>query len=179
MTADDSGSPERPTASAGAEPPAMSLRGLTRTFGEKRAVDDLSLEIPAGTFYGICGPNGAGKTTTLKMATGLLRPSGGSVAVDGIDVWADPVAAKAHFGFVPDNPKLFDRLNGPELLEFVGALRSMDPAVVRERSEEILTAPTCRGRVCLPLIRWWLRRRCRPPCPCGCQSCLRHGLLCG
>lgn len=140
MTADDSGSPERPTTAAGGEPPAMSLRGLTRTFGEKRAVDDLSLEIPAGTFYGICGPNGAGKTTTLKMATGLLRPSGGSVAVDGIDVWADPVAAKAHFGFVPDNPKLFDRLNGPELLEFVGALRSMDPAVVRERSEEILTA---------------------------------------
>ncbi len=117
---------------------AISARALTRTFGDKRAVDDLSLNIPAGSFYGICGPNGAGKTTMLKMATGLLRPTSGSIAIDGIDVWSDPVAAKRRFGFVPDNPRLFDRLNAPEVLEFTGALRGMDPATVRERSEQIL-----------------------------------------
>ncbi len=93
-----------------------------------------------GLFYGICGPNGAGKTTTLKMATGLLRPSSGRVSVAGVDVWADPVAAKRHFGFVPDNPQLFDRLNAPETLAFIGALRKMDPATVQARTEEILLA---------------------------------------
>ncbi|MFM2438473.1 MAG: hypothetical protein RLZ55_1292, partial [Actinomycetota bacterium] len=64
----------------------------------------------------------------------------GTVDVDGADVWTDPTVAKQRFGFVPDNPALFDRLTGPELLEFTGALRGMDPAVVRERSGQILTA---------------------------------------
>lgn len=121
-------------------PTAISAQALTRTFGDKRAVDELSLDIPAGSFFGICGPNGAGKTTMLKMATGLLRPTSGSIAVDGIDVWSDPVAAKRRFGFVPDNPRVFDRLNAPEVLEYIGALRGMDPATVRERSEQILDA---------------------------------------
>lgn len=118
----------------------MEMVDLTRTFGDKVAVDHLSLRIPAGSFFGICGPNGAGKTTALKMATGLLKPTGGIVSVDGVDVWVDPVAAKRRFGFVPDNPQMFDRLNGPETLEFVGALHGMDPVVVRERSEQILEA---------------------------------------
>ena len=117
----------------------MQAQDLTRTFGDKHAVDDLSLTIPAGVFYGICGPNGAGKTTLLKMATGLLRPTSGTVSIDGVDVWTDPVAAKQHFGFVPDNPRLFDRLNAPEQLEFIGALRGMDPKTVRQRTDEILT----------------------------------------
>lgn len=117
---------------------AIAAEDLCKSFGDKRAVDHLTLAIPAGSFFGICGPNGAGKTTMLKMATGLLRPDSGSVSVDGADVWTDPVAAKRRFGFVPDNPRLFDKLNGPEMLEFIGALRGMDPAVVRERSEQIL-----------------------------------------
>lgn len=117
---------------------AIAAEDLCKSFGDKRAVDHLTLSIPAGSFFGICGPNGAGKTTMLKMATGLLRPDSGSVSVDGADVWTDPVAAKRRFGFVPDNPRLFDKLNGPEMLEFIGALRGMDPAVVRERSEQIL-----------------------------------------
>ena len=102
---------------------ALETQALTRSFGEKIAVNDISFRIPMGMFYGICGPNGAGKTTTLKMATGLLRPSTGHVSVAGVDVWADPVGAKQHFGFVPDNPQLFDRLNAPETLAFIGALR--------------------------------------------------------
>lgn len=118
--------------------PAIVATGLCKSFGDKHAVDDLDLTIPAGSFFGICGPNGAGKTTMLKMSTGLLRPDAGTVVVDGADVWTDPVAAKRRFGFVPDNPRLFDKLNGPELLEFIGALRGMDPGVVSQRSEQIL-----------------------------------------
>ena len=75
-----------------------------------------------GSFFGIVGPNGAGKTTTLRIATGLLRPDGGQVWVDGIDVWADPVAAKARIGVLPEELALFERLSGRELLMFHGAL---------------------------------------------------------
>jgi ABC-2 type transport system ATP-binding protein len=125
---------------AGLQNAAIQTESLCRNFGDKRAVDNVTFEIPLGTFYGICGPNGAGKTTALKMATGLLRPTSGTVAVTGIDVWADPVAAKRHFGFVPDNPQLFDRLNAAENLAFIGALRDLSPGTVAKRSEEILSA---------------------------------------
>jgi ABC-2 type transport system ATP-binding protein len=118
---------------------AVSLRQLTRVFGDKVAVDHLDLEIPRHTFFGICGPNGAGKTTALRMATGLLRPTSGQVLVDGVDVWAEPVQAKARFGLVPDTPKLFDRLSGHELLTFNGLLRGMDPDVVEARARELVS----------------------------------------
>jgi ABC-2 type transport system ATP-binding protein len=117
---------------------AVSLRGLTKRFGPKVAVDHIDLDVPAGSFYGICGPNGAGKTTLLRMACGLLRPDAGSAVVDAVDVTVDPVAAKARFGLVPDNPRLFDRLSARELLSFTGLLRGMDAAVIAERSAELL-----------------------------------------
>jgi ABC-2 type transport system ATP-binding protein len=118
--------------------PALSARGLRKTFGPKVAVDHVDLEVQPGSFFGIVGPNGAGKTTTLRMATGLLRPDAGTVVVDGIDVWADPVAAKARIGVLPEDLALFERLSGRELLMFHGALRAMDPKVVNDRSEELL-----------------------------------------
>ena len=117
---------------------AVEYRGLSKRFGSTVAVDHLTGSIPAGEFFGICGPNGAGKTTLLRLTTGLLEPDSGFVAVAGISVWDDPVAAKARFGVVPDNPRMFPRLTGRELLEFNGAFRSMEPRVVRERSEELL-----------------------------------------
>lgn len=117
---------------------ALVCSGLTKAFGEHRAVDDLSLTIPAGSFFGICGPNGAGKTTMLRMATGLLKPDSGTVAVDGIDVWAEEVEVKRHFGFVPDNPRLFDRLTGPEQLQYIGMLRGMDEQTTRTRAADLL-----------------------------------------
>jgi ABC-2 type transport system ATP-binding protein len=117
---------------------AVSWNGITKRFGQKTAVDGVTLQIPAGSFFGIVGPNGAGKTTLLRMTTGLLRPDAGSVAVAGADVWADPVAAKHRFGLVPDNPRLFDRLTGRELIQFTGELRGMDADVVAERRESLL-----------------------------------------
>ena len=101
----------------------MSLVGLTKSFGTKRAVDHLSLDVPQGCMFGLVGPNGAGKTTTLSMATGLLRPDAGTADVLGHDVWSDPAAAKALMGVLPDGLRLFDRLTGAELLRYVGLLR--------------------------------------------------------
>jgi ABC-2 type transport system ATP-binding protein len=119
-------------------PIAVRYEKISKRFGTKVAVDAVSFEIPAGSFFGICGPNGAGKTTLLRMTCGLLRPDGGRVEVAGHSVWEDPVAAKARLGMVPDNPSMFTRLTGSELLEFNGLLRGMDPAVVSERSAALL-----------------------------------------
>ncbi len=90
--------------------PALALRGLAKRFGTKIAVDGISLDVPAGSFYGIVGPNGAGKTTTLSMATGLLRPDFGTALVHGVDVWQHPLQAKKLMGVLPDGVRLFDRL---------------------------------------------------------------------
>jgi ABC-2 type transport system ATP-binding protein len=118
----------------------MSLQGLCKTFGTKRAVDHLDLQVRAGCMFGLVGPNGAGKTTTLSMATGLLRPDAGTAAVLGHDVWTDPAAAKALIGVLPDGVRLFDRLSGRELLRYVGLLRRVPPADIESRSAELLEA---------------------------------------
>lgn len=117
---------------------AVSFRGLTKRFGSTVAVDGIDIDIPAGSFFGIVGPNGAGKTTLLRMATGLLQPDAGSVEVAGFDVWVDPAGAKTRFGVVPDNPRMFERLTGAELIEFTGRLRGMDPAVIATRQASLL-----------------------------------------
>lgn len=117
---------------------AVEARGLVKLFGASRAVDGVDLSIPAGSFYGIAGPNGAGKTTTIRMLIGVLRPDEGSASIDGVQVWPEPTEAKRHLGFVPDNPVLFDRLTGAEMLEHAGLLRGMEPAVVKKRAGELL-----------------------------------------
>lgn len=118
--------------------PAVSYQGITKRFGATVAVDAIDLTIPAGSFFGIVGPNGAGKTTLLRMTTGLLRPDSGRVTVAGVDVWSDLVTAKTRFGVVPDNPRMFERLTGAELIEFTGGLRGMDPATVASRRDSLL-----------------------------------------
>jgi ABC-2 type transport system ATP-binding protein len=119
---------------------ALRLRGLTKRFGAMTAVDRLDLDVPRGSFFGLVGPNGAGKTTTLSMATGLLRPDAGSAHVLGTDVWADPVAAKARIGVLPDGLRLFDRLTGLQLVTYAGLLRGMERDLVAQRVGELLAA---------------------------------------
>ncbi|MBE1876126.1 ABC transporter ATP-binding protein [Myceligenerans pegani] len=119
---------------------ALSLRGLWKRFGDKVAVRALDLDVPVGSFYGLVGPNGAGKTTTLSMATGLLRPDGGTVHVRGTDLWAHPDAAKATLGILPDGVRLFDRLTGLQLVTYAGLLRGMDRDTVAERAHSLLVA---------------------------------------
>ena len=116
----------------------MHVTGLHKRFGRVLAVQGVDLAVPRGCFFGLVGPNGAGKTTTLSMATGLLRPDGGRVVVDDVDVWADPREAKRRIGVLPEGLRLFERLSGRELLEFTGRLRELDPAVAGPRAQELL-----------------------------------------
>ena len=117
---------------------AVDIFGLTKRFGRKTAVDNLSLTIPRGSFFGLVGPNGAGKTTTLRMATGLLRPDAGQVRIDGVDVWPNPANVKARLGLVPDGLLLFERLSANEMLLYAGLLRGMPEDQVLARSRELL-----------------------------------------
>ncbi len=117
---------------------AIEVRGLRKSFGTKVAVDEIDLEIAVGSLAGLVGPNGAGKTTSLSMMTGLLRPDAGQVRVNGLDVWADPVAAKAVIGVVPAEARLFERLSGEEMLEYAGRLRGLPVAEARSRAAQLL-----------------------------------------
>ncbi|WP_136609727.1 ABC transporter ATP-binding protein [Sinomonas albida] len=119
---------------------ALSLRGLVKSFGGKPAVNGISLEVPAGSFYGLVGPNGAGKTTTLSMATGLLRPDAGTAIVLGVDVWSDPLAAKRLMGVLPDGVRLFDRLSGEQLITYSGLLHGLDRRTAAQRTADLLAA---------------------------------------
>lgn len=121
-------------------PPALAIRGLSKHFGTKVAVNGINLDVPAGSFYGLVGPNGAGKTTSLSMATGLLRPDAGQVWVHGTDVWAQPLEAKRLMGVLPDGVRLFDRLSGEQLVSYAGLLRGMDKDTVAQRVADLLRA---------------------------------------
>jgi ABC-2 type transport system ATP-binding protein len=117
---------------------ALSIRGLSKTFGGKVAVDNLSLSVRAGELYALLGPNGAGKTTTLRMVAGLLKPNAGQIEVFGRDVLADPAAAKQIIAWAPDEPMLYDRLSPLEYLEFVAGLWGVEPAIAMPKAEELL-----------------------------------------
>jgi ABC-2 type transport system ATP-binding protein len=100
----------------------IELINISKSFGSKKAVDNLSLTVNRGELFGFLGPNGAGKTTTIKIMTGLLKPEEGAVNICGIDVVKCPEKAKAKIGFVPDTPYLYEKLTGREYLEFAGGL---------------------------------------------------------
>src|SRR6202012_3538726 len=100
--------------------PAIVTENLTRTFGALTAVDGINLTVAAGQFFGFLGPNGAGKSTTIKMLTGLLAPTSGTVEILGLDAMANPLEVKRQIGVVPEGLALFGRLTGAEYLRFVG-----------------------------------------------------------
>jgi ABC-2 type transport system ATP-binding protein len=117
---------------------AIETRGLRRAFGDLVAVDGIDLAVPKGSFYGFLGPNGAGKSTTIKCLTGLLRPTGGTMRILGLDPIADPVGVKRKVGVVPEDLALFERLTGAETLAFVGQVHGLGRDTIRARSEELL-----------------------------------------
>lgn len=116
----------------------IQVRDLTKRYGDFTAVDRLSLEAVAGEIFGFLGPNGAGKTTTIRIIAGLSLPSSGSVLVNGVDVAAEPVRAKAILGYVPDRPYLYEKLTGRELLHFVVDLYRKPWSVCEPRAVELL-----------------------------------------
>ena len=120
---------------------AIETFNLTRDFGKFRAVNELNLQVEAGRFYGFLGPNGAGKSTTIKMLTGLLAPSGGTMRILGEDA-SDPkraLAIKQRIGVVPENLALFDNLTAREYLTFIGRMYLLPRDTVRTRADELLS----------------------------------------
>jgi len=116
----------------------IQLRALTKRYGSFTAVDAIDLEVPRGQLFGFLGPNGAGKTTTLRMIAGILRPTSGTVLIGGVDIAAEPAAAKAKLGFIPDRPFIYEKLTGAEFLRFVAGLYGQEGSVVERRLAELL-----------------------------------------
>ena len=117
---------------------AIRTHGLTRRFGALTAVEDVTLSVAPGQFFGFLGPNGAGKSTTIKMLTGLLEPSAGSIEILGQPFSAGALDLKRQIGVVPEGMALLGRLTAPEYLRFVGRMYGLDGETVSRRTEELL-----------------------------------------
>ena len=118
--------------------PAIDTTALTRRFGDFTAVDHVNLRVDAGQFFGFLGPNGAGKSTTIKMLTGLLAPTSGSIRILGEDLQANSLEIKRQIGVVPEGMALFGRLTADEYLQFVGRMYGLDRATTLNRTRELL-----------------------------------------
>ena len=116
----------------------IETRALRRTFGTLVAVDDLNLVVERQQFFGFLGPNGAGKSTTIKMLTGLLRPTRGTIRILGYDLEQNSVEVKRRIGVVPEGLALFERLTGSQLLNFVGRMYGLDRLTAAQRTTELL-----------------------------------------
>ena len=116
------------------------VKDIVKRYGSFTAVDGVSLEVEPGEIHGFLGPNGAGKTTTIRMIAGLLKPTAGSVSLNGHDIAREPEAAKASLGFIPDRPFIYEKLTAGEFLRFHGGLYGMEPTQVEQRKGEVLDA---------------------------------------
>jgi ABC-2 type transport system ATP-binding protein len=116
---------------------ALELVNVTKRFGDKVAVDGLSLRIDEGAFVGLLGRNGAGKSTTIKMATGLLEPTSGSIQVLGLDIATRGLEARRLMGVMPEDMALLELLTGPQYLRFVGRMYGLDDDVIDRRAKEL------------------------------------------
>ena len=115
----------------------LRIEHLTKKYGEKVAVDDLTLHIAPGEIYGFIGHNGAGKTTTLKSAVGILDFDEGEIFIDGISIRENPLEAKRRLAYIPDNPDLYDFMSGIKYLNFIGDVFGVEPAVRKERIHDL------------------------------------------
>jgi len=116
----------------------IEIDGLSKSYGTKEALKDLTIAVSPGTVLAFLGPNGAGKTTSIKLLAGLLRPSAGTARICGHDVRTDFVAAKASLGYVPDEPYLYEKLTGREFLRFVASLHRLSRAEIEGRIDELV-----------------------------------------
>src|ERR671919_1451482 len=116
----------------------IAIEQLVKRYGAFTAVNDVSLDVKPGEIHGFLGPNGAGKTTTLRMIAGLLQPTSGRIVVNGHDLAAEPEAAKASLGFIPDRPFIYEKLTAGEFLRFHGGLYGIDGTGIMGRVHEML-----------------------------------------
>ena len=117
----------------------LQLDQLCKTYKEHRAVHNVSIQIPKGEIWGFLGVNGAGKTTTMKMIAGLLKPTSGTIWVNGISVFETPLKAKSIIGYIPDRPYLYERLTAIEYLYFIGQLYQVPKDEIDDRIQKWLT----------------------------------------
>ena len=115
----------------------LQIEHLTKIYGEKKAVDDLSLHILPGEIYGFIGHNGAGKTTTLKSVAGILRFDAGEIRIDGTSIRTDPLACKRKLAYIPDNPDLYDYMTGIQYLNFIANIFGVSAADRQVRIREL------------------------------------------
>ena len=115
----------------------LQIEHLTKTYGEKKAVDDLSLHILPGEIYGLIGHNGAGKTTTLKSVAGILRFDAGEIRIGGTSIRTDPLACKRKLAYIPDNPDLYDYMTGIQYLNFIANIFGVSAADRQVRIREL------------------------------------------
>ena len=118
--------------------PAVETSALIKQFGDFVAVDNIDLRVSRGSFFGFLGPNGAGKSTTIKMLTGLLAPTSGTLRVLSFDVATQPMEVKRRIGVVPEDLNLFERLTGAEMLSFTGRMYGLRTDDIAQRSKELL-----------------------------------------
>ena len=118
--------------------PAVETSQLVKQFGDFIAVDHIDLRVNRGSFFGFLGPNGAGKSTTIKMLTGLLAPTSGTLHVLGLDISKQPMEVKRLIGVVPEDLNLFERLTGAEMLAFTGRMYGVGKEEIAQRSKELL-----------------------------------------
>ncbi|MBI4352120.1 MAG: ABC transporter ATP-binding protein [Elusimicrobia bacterium] len=116
----------------------IEINDLTKTFGSFKALDGLSLRVEPGEIFGFLGPNGAGKTTTVKILSGIMRPTSGSVSVAGHDVALEPLAAKRAMAYIPDEPFVYPKLTGWEFMRFIGDLYALPAGDQKKRIPELL-----------------------------------------
>lgn len=111
----------------------LKIEHLTKTYGDKKAVDDLTLHIQPGEIYGFIGHNGAGKTTTIKSCCGILQFDSGEIWIDGVSVKENPLACKRQLAYIPDNPDLYEYMKGIQFLDFVADIFQVEESVRQER----------------------------------------------
>lgn len=118
----------------------IELKNVSKNYnkGQIKAVDDISMEIMDGEIFGFLGPNGAGKTTTIKMITGILNADSGTIKLNGFDIKKDSIKAKMQFGYVPDDPDMFNKLKGIEYLNFMADVYEVPQDIRRERIKTLL-----------------------------------------
>lgn len=120
--------------------PVIETQNLVKMFGKVCAVKDLNLKVFEGEIYGFLGPNGAGKTTTIRLLTGTLKPTSGSIRILGMDMRSNEIEIKRSIGVVPDEPRMYSNLKGYEFLNFVTEIFGLEKRTMRERIEELSTA---------------------------------------
>ena len=132
----------------------LDIQHLTKTYGEKKAVDDLTLHIAPGEIYGFIGHNGAGKTTTLKAAVGILQFDSGEITVGGRSIRTDPLGCKRQLAYIPDNPDLYDYMTGIKYLSFIADVFGVNAATRQARIREYAELFELTGDLAQPIAAY-------------------------